>query len=472
MLGKLLRQIVPTLEEGETDARIREELGYLLPAKDWNEAELRRVVSRVFQNNPGGRVFLVVDSDVQWVELDSETSVHDHSHETDYLFVAFPGRVRTVWAELIGFESYGAERAHLELVRLLLSEGFLFRTFIPTQSENLQEELKGSGSAVVKADYGVSLTDVVASRSWFDGSSGGVLVNLPEGEAPDFLLAHSLLARILPGYKRIARGIPMVWWLHEFGDLDHGFTFEPSRLEFMREAEALGAMLVANSAVVDEYLLRNASQKHSPIGYLVDPPRTSAKELITEGEFNVGVVGRLEPQKGQELAIHAMNNLRNSIKPFRLHFFGSGQPAHVARIKLLVRRLRLEDYVFFHGFVRDQEIVYQGLDAVVLASRHEAFGRVAIEAGVRGIPVVFHRRGAFGEILTPGVHGLEFEPDDPVDLAEKLESLASSDRRYRHISASSKKAWTDAQRPSIFLTQWRDVFDEASRLAKPSEGAF
>lgn len=468
MLGNLLREIVPTLEEVQIHASRHEELGFLLQAKNLSKGELREVVSQVFRENPGGRLFLIVDSETQWVELEEKTSVDEHLRAAEYLFVTFPGRVRTVWAELMGFESYGAERAHLELVRLLLSEGILFRTFIPAQSLNLEEELKRSGSSVVKANYGKSLTNVVASRYWFQGSSAGVQVHFPEGERPDYLLAHSLVARILPAYKRDAPSIPMVWWLHEFGDLDHGFSFEPSRMEFMKEVEALGATLVANSSVVDEYLLRNLSRTHPPIGYLVDPPKSSAKELVTEGEFNVGVVGRLEPQKGPELAIHAFHKLRNSSRSYRLHFFGSGQPAYVARIKLLVRRLQLEECVVFHGFVRDQELIYQGLNAVVLASQQEAFGRVAIEAGLRGIPVVFHRRGAYGEILTPGVHGLEFEPDDPIELAKALEQLASSGESYRRLSAQSKNSWAEAQKPSEFLKRWRQVFDEASRGTRRS----
>ncbi|MGB6124873.1 MAG: glycosyltransferase family 4 protein, partial [Gordonia sp. (in: high G+C Gram-positive bacteria)] len=54
---------------------------------------------------------------------------------------------------------------------------------------------------------------------------------------------------------------------------------------------------------------------------------------------------------------------------------------------------------------------------IVLPSRYEPFGIVALEAAATGIPLVTSTAGGLGEAVTDGVTGWTFEPFDPVGLA-------------------------------------------------------
>jgi glycosyltransferase involved in cell wall biosynthesis len=73
------------------------------------------------------------------------------------------------------------------------------------------------------------------------------------------------------------------------------------------------------------------------------------------------------------------------------------------------------------------------IDLLVVPSlSHETFGLVAIEAFAAGIPVVAARRGGLSEVVTDGVTGSLFEPNNPGELRAILDRfLAEPSRAWR-----------------------------------------
>lgn len=85
--------------------------------------------------------------------------------------------------------------------------------------------------------------------------------------------------------------------------------------------------------------------------------------------------------------------------------------------------------VTFLGFVareRQREIWEQALFSIVPSIWIEPFGMTVLESWSKGRPVVAHRLGALPELIEDGVTGLIAEPNDPADLAKKIEQCLNA----------------------------------------------
>ncbi len=79
----------------------------------------------------------------------------------------------------------------------------------------------------------------------------------------------------------------------------------------------------------------------------------------------------------------------------------------------------------FVGYLHGQELAsaYASADAFVFPSSTETLGLVLLEAMAAGCPVVAARRGGIPDIVTDGVNGHMFDPDDPQGAIEATKRL-------------------------------------------------
>jgi glycosyltransferase involved in cell wall biosynthesis len=90
---------------------------------------------------------------------------------------------------------------------------------------------------------------------------------------------------------------------------------------------------------------------------------------------------------------------------------------------LAARFFGSSDRFRFCGHVADPARIMSEIDILVHPADNESFGRVAVEAMAAGLPVIGTRGGGIAEIVVDGVTGLLAAPNDPDDLAIKLQSL-------------------------------------------------
>ncbi|MCM8813733.1 MAG: glycosyltransferase [Candidatus Omnitrophica bacterium] len=135
----------------------------------------------------------------------------------------------------------------------------------------------------------------------------------------------------------------------------------------------------------------------------------------------VGIVGRITPLKGHVYFIRAMAELRRQFPGLRARIIGDAPDSrreYLQRLQALVKELGLSDVVEFCGAAADVRAALQDLDVLVMATTTaEAFGRVIIEAGAVGVPVVATAVGGVVEIITDGKEGLLAEPENVPALA-------------------------------------------------------
>ncbi|HUY07765.1 MAG TPA: glycosyltransferase [Acidimicrobiales bacterium] len=141
-------------------------------------------------------------------------------------------------------------------------------------------------------------------------------------------------------------------------------------------------------------------------------------------------VGRIQPLKGVDIAVHALSDLINrGIPTARLVVVGgpSGPLGEheVDQLHRLVKRLGLSSSVHFvppqpHEML---STYYRAADCVLVPSMSESFGLVALEAASCGTPVVAAAVGGLTTLVDDGSTGYLIESRNPRNYADALHRL-------------------------------------------------
>jgi glycosyltransferase involved in cell wall biosynthesis len=132
-------------------------------------------------------------------------------------------------------------------------------------------------------------------------------------------------------------------------------------------------------------------------------------------DFVIGYVGQLEPRKRAEDVVGALARL-----PFgRAIMVGDGKAKQ--QVLDAIWQHSAMERVTLAGFQRNVIQYYAEFDCIVIPSRDEPFGLVALEAMAAGIPVVAALSGALPEVL--GDTALYYPLGDVTALAECIRRL-------------------------------------------------
>lgn len=138
-------------------------------------------------------------------------------------------------------------------------------------------------------------------------------------------------------------------------------------------------------------------------------------------------VGRIQPLKSPDIAVRALAQLR---RPDALLLVvggasGADGDTEVAHLQALVDELGVADQVRFvppqpHHILSSY---YRAADAVIVPSRSESFGLVALEAAACGIPVVAAGVGGLLSLVDHGETGYLVPDRDPAVFAHYLREI-------------------------------------------------
>jgi glycosyltransferase involved in cell wall biosynthesis len=195
------------------------------------------------------------------------------------------------------------------------------------------------------------------------------------------------------------------------------------------------------------------------------PPRRAA--------FRVLFVGRFEPRKGFDLALGAAARLLTALPGAEFHFAGGemDDAAHAVMAETGTLALAAEPRAVFRGLLDrpDLEQAYREADVVLVPSRYESFGLVAIEAMAAGRPVVALAVGGLAEVVTDGVDGhLVPDGDDAAPaIAATLEALGRDRAACERLAAGARLSFETRYRMDHML----DAVEAAYRRAVAQRGA-
>jgi len=161
------------------------------------------------------------------------------------------------------------------------------------------------------------------------------------------------------------------------------------------------------------------------------------------GGLVIGTVSRLidDPKRVSDL-IRAMSMVVSEHPEAWLLVVGAGPDE--GALKALANDLGLSDHVRFVGYQADPQPFYQVMDVFALASAHEGFGLVLVEAMFAELPVIATRVGGIPNIVQESETGYLVEPFQPVNLANFILRLAD-DPTLRHSMGLKGRARALAQ---------------------------
>lgn len=154
-----------------------------------------------------------------------------------------------------------------------------------------------------------------------------------------------------------------------------------------------------------------------------DRQRVRGELGVGPGDFLVGNVGRLAPQKGQRHLVRAMPPLLERVP--RAHALIAGGGELEAELRALAEELGVGSRVHVLGPRTDVPAIMQAIDAFAMPSIWEGFGIVLLEAMAAAKPIVASRVATIPEVVSDSETGYLVPPGDPVALAEGLAALAT-----------------------------------------------
>ncbi len=144
-----------------------------------------------------------------------------------------------------------------------------------------------------------------------------------------------------------------------------------------------------------------------------DRAATRASLGIPADAFLIGVVARLEPEKGHRYLLAAWPEIAQAVPNAWLLLVGDGSLTDALRAQTRALPRAARRRVVFAGGQTDVVALTQSLDLAVLPSLREAQGIALLEAMAARVPVVASRVGGIPETIRDGVDGLLVPPPSP-----------------------------------------------------------
>ncbi|HEX3952716.1 MAG TPA: glycosyltransferase [Stellaceae bacterium] len=276
---------------------------------------------------------------------------------------------------------------------------------------------------------------------------------------PDLVHAHSCLnAGVLAALIAARHGVPFVVTEHSTG-------FGQNRLRWWeRDLVRRVARRARHRIAVSPYLARLLEQQFPGTDWTYVPNILGEPFLAESGEearvsgsrrpFIFICAARLSPVKNHALLLAAFADAFVGEPEVLLHFAGNG-PLQSQLHQVCLDR-GISEQVTFLGTLPAEELraAMQAADAFVLASDHETFGVVVIEAQAAGLPVICTASGG-PDHLVDATNGLSIPTNNRTALRDALSAM-----RHNAATYDRAKIRNDAIRlygPAAFIRQFETI---------------
>jgi len=285
----------------------------------------------------------------------------------------------------------------------------------------------------------------------------------------DFDLVHGHDWLVAMAAKRLADSarVPFVATVHatEYGR-HQGWVYVAPQSEIHRAERWM--VHVADRVLVCSHYMRDhvADVFDAPLEHIIVAPNGIDPEdlqplphldmmreaLAAADEQLVLLVGRLVYEKGFQDALEALAGPDGVIaRVGKVRFVIAGSGSHEWELKDQAKALGIADHGTFLGWIDDGVLhsLYRVADVIVVPSRYEPFGLVALEAMASGCPCIVADTGGLREVVPHEEAGLRFTPGDKRQLGELIGRVLSDDALRAGLAARAAE--------HVLTFDWGDV---------------
>lgn len=208
---------------------------------------------------------------------------------------------------------------------------------------------------------------------------------------------------------------------------------------------------------------------HRTQSFLADEERNLIRKNLFKNIQNdsiiIGLVGRINKHKGQQLLLSVFDKLKKeSSKNIYLLFIGSTIKSQHFLLDVLQREIQnrnIEDVVTIIDFQKDIWKYYDCLDIIVVPTTDpEPFGLVAVEGMLSKKPVIAANHGGLKEIVVHHKTGLLFEPCNESDLKNAIETLVKNQDLIELFGLEGEKRAKSEFSLENYIESFRELYDK------------
>lgn len=169
--------------------------------------------------------------------------------------------------------------------------------------------------------------------------------------------------------------------------------------------------------------------------------------------------GRMVPKKGFDVLVRAIALCAEGGHPVRLELAGDGPER--GRLETLAKQLHAAEHIHFAGTLERDALLGRMSEcrAVIVPSRREPFGMVALEGMAYGKPVIATHVDGLAEVLEDAA-GVMAPPDNPRALAEAIletEERLARDATFGAQNRDAVKRFSQERMNEAFAALYRRV---------------
>jgi glycosyltransferase involved in cell wall biosynthesis len=216
---------------------------------------------------------------------------------------------------------------------------------------------------------------------------------------------------------------------------------------------------------------------NSPDTTIFNPKKFAPRKFNGEKPFTLMYHGLLVERHGLDVAVRAAMRLRRRIPNIKLNMYGE-RTDYLERIMEHVWRTSMDRHVEFHGYLPLPEIAenIMNIDLGIIPNRLSAFTEINFPTRI------FEYLAMNKPVIVPGTLGIRdyfnedeilyFEPDNPDDLAKKIEWAWTHPDELQQVLERGRKVYErncwDVQKEK-FAGLVGNLFEPAAARAKAME---